>query len=95
MEVNMRKLPSKREAYRQSYHMMLSFNNGKEEFPKEAVDKAIKAVSDSFKDKDFVYIRTPKKLSFFFKEKDYKTFEPTAINCLVEKLVRPIVFPNF
>lgn len=87
----MKRIYTKKNGYRLGYYMTLSFHSpcglGTEE-----IETSIKLLEDKHKDDDFVYIKTPNKVTFLFKTADYKMSDPNALNNQVERLVRPYLF---
>ena len=87
----MKRIYTKKNGYRLGYYMTLSFHNpcglGTEE-----IETSIKLLEDKHKDDDFVYIKTPNKVTFLFKTADYKMSDPNSLNNRIERLVRPYLF---
>ena len=87
----MKRLYTKKEGYRLGYYMKLSFHNptglGTEE-----IETSIKLLEENHKNDDFVYIKTPNKVTFMFKTNDYRNSDPDSLNNRIERLVRPYLF---
>lgn len=88
----MKRLYTKKDAYRKGYVMKLSFHNP-EGLGKENIIESVNALENNLKSEDFVYIKTDNKMTFMFKTNDYRMSDPNSLNNRVERLVRPYLWP--